>query len=393
MSVKRDYKRVKRELEEDPDCESKAKSNGDGEEKWEGDQSTQTCHAEKKFHHTWVGVIQRSGTTKLPKKSWMNTHCMKLNSKQKRARIGEHDSSYHIPTIMMRGTNMPSKEREKDSVDSICRTEGCIVPDHHRWLLQSEKFSRQCCGANLMCSTCHVEISFPCSHDPACQWRVSSIGDCKDCRKGGSRLKSKQEAAATFESIQTTRKRTDTIVSHPQRTKRHKKLKKEKNCTTSSTRTGTPSQLADNALLQEDKNFRKSWVRVIQDYGTTKLQRKPWMKTLCMKLDSKQQHVFVNLKTYAKGVPIKFVMMRGTNMPCQPKNRYSIDSTCRTPNCIIADHHRWMPRQEKWSRESCGASLMCPTCHLEIPMPCSHNPPCEWRVVSKEMCSVCQSQE
>ncbi|CAB9525650.1 hypothetical protein SEMRO_1706_G292510.1 [Seminavis robusta] len=393
MSSKRGVKRQPKALEEDAYCENESKSNGDSEDRREEDQSTQTSHVDKVlFRQAWVRAIQRTGTTKLPKKSWMNTHCMKLNSNLKYVQVIGHGHGHRLATVMMCGTSVPHKQREKDAVDSICRTTFCIVPDHHRWLLKSEKSSRECCGDRLMCCICHLEIPLPCSHKPPCQWKVISNSACSDCKRDadqdevetvGSNKQSSTNLLMRGISNRSAITSNDIFKSSEENAKRKRNSKGEEKEEVNG------NLHASNGMSHMDNELHKAWIRMIQNQGTTKLPRKPWMKTHCMKLNSNQAHV----GALGSGRLVSTVMMRGTNMPGKQYKQATLDSVCRTLGCIIPNHHRWMSKEEKWSRQSCGASLMCPACHVEIPLPCSHDPPCRWRSVSKEKCSACKSQE
>ncbi|CAB9511793.1 unknown protein [Seminavis robusta] len=390
MSSKHSKKR-KKDREE---CESYFERESESGKTKEIDKSMALPHAEKDFRQAWVGAIQRNGTTKLPKKAWMDTHCMKLNSKQNTVALytKHYTKGCPIRSVMMHGTNMPRKQRKKDAVDSICRTSGCIIPDHHRWLLKSEKVSRECCGSSLMCSTCHADIPFPCSHYPPCEWRVISKNCCSNCKLDANQAETELETVGSNNNAQEmllmdeVNKRS--VIASSASFTTSKENSERRRDTEGHERVGG-CLYNSNAISPMDKNFHKAWVRVIHENGTTKLPKKPWMKTCCMKLQSKQVTIHVP-EHGAQPPPV--VMMRGTNMPRQPKIRHAIDSMCRTPDCIIPNHHHWISIEEKRSRQFCGSDLMCPTCSLEIPFPCVHNPPCEWEVVAKEGCLGCRNK-
>ncbi|CAB9525654.1 hypothetical protein SEMRO_1706_G292550.1 [Seminavis robusta] len=409
MSSEKHFKRRKKEQE---DCESSENESERGNTR-DGDQTIAISLAKQMYQDSWVGLIRRHGTVKLPKKPWMKTRCMKLNSE--RARVSVFGGSYNLPTVMMCGSNMPPKQRKLDAVDSICRTRDCIIPNHHRWLPKREKLSRECCGNKLMCCTCHIEIPLPCSHDPPCQWSVASNQSCSSCDGAygtrnetfGSAISSSTNAKihqATGDAVVTIAPARDTkrkyVEQQGEESPSRKTMKNTDNAyqqSRSFKNTKTKDKSVADILSHLDnqhhveKGFHEAWVRVVRQHGTIELPRKSWMKTHCMKLNHNIKKT--DVLRHGNSFPLSSVMMHGTNMPPKQNEQDAIVSICQTPNCVIAGHHSWMSKVEKWTRASCGASLMCPTCHIEISFPCSHNPPCKWRLVSKEECVGCNNKE
>ncbi|CAB9527535.1 expressed unknown protein [Seminavis robusta] len=306
----------------------------------------------KECHKVWLQHLQQHGTSELPKKPWLKTPCMILNSKQQHLQVC--GKTFSIQNIMMHGSNSSTKASVTDAIDSICRTPDCIATDHYRWMHWRERNSRKSCGRRVVCSTCHAKIPFPCVHKPPCEWGIMSKGNCTNCCHQKK-------------------------VGKQQQVMEHETLPVGFECS----RTG-PTTLPDknNELKTES---RKVWIELTRKHGTTKLPKKRWMKTPCTKLNRTQKTAVVCGKQFR----VPRIMMMGTHGPVRRLHKYTIDSICRTPGCIIPGHHSWMSTDEKVSRKFCAGIVMCQSCHLEMPLPCSHDPPCVWRVVSKDACSAC----